>query len=256
MRKFSSVSLVAIAGAIGFSPGQVFCGHYPETLMLHGAPVNSKISGFKGTRVTVNVENGEHAMDGISSVERRDQPCSLWIGTENINDPAQDSGATLDRCGGDAGSRSMKVEYLDNMDFGPRVFVTGIRVCTYGKGSRIKGFQLRGRQVQDDGSLAALEYPKGDGGTMTFRLAGGKGEWPFEEQLEDLKRDPYVNDPQTPADYRNNCKDWKAWADCPHRNQVATGVVAHFEAGKKPRAITGLALQCRFISRLYTGSNP
>jgi hypothetical protein len=63
--------------------------------------------------------------------------------------------------------------------------------------------------------------------------------------LTPADREKYLNDSQLPADFRTNCKDWKQWAQCPLPNQVATGAVAHFEAGKTPRALTGIPLQCR-----------
>jgi hypothetical protein len=97
----------------------------------------------------------------ISSQERRDNPCALWIGTKSVNDSAKNTGAIKNLCGGTPTSRAMRAEYRDDMGFGRRVFVTGIRVCANNKEIRVKGFQLRGKQIEDDGRLAALVYPPG-----------------------------------------------------------------------------------------------
>jgi hypothetical protein len=219
---------------------------YHDDVMLHGAPVTSaKVSGYLGTPFTLDVDDDEQAIYAISSEERRDNPCALWIGTKSVNDAARNTGAIKNLCGGTPPSRPMRAEYRDDMDFGPRVFVTGIRVCTNNKETRVKGFQLRGKLIDDDGRLAALEYPPGP---VTIRLSSGS--WDLSERAE------HVNDSKNPADYRNNCKEWHAWAECPHSNQVATGLIAHFEAGKEPRSLTGIRLQCRSVSQSYVSAIP
>ena len=65
-----------------------------------------------------------------------------------------------------------------------------------------------------------------------------------------------MNDSKNPADYRNNCREWHAWAECPHRYQVATVLIGHFEAGTPPRSLTGVALQCQYVSQSYVGAVP
>jgi hypothetical protein len=123
--------------------------------------------------------------------------------------------------------------------------VTEIRVCTNNRETRVQGFQLRGKPIDDDGRLAALVCPPGP---VTYRLTSG--DWDLSE------RDDHVNDPQTPADYRNNCKEWHAWAECPQPNQVATGLIGHFEAGKEPRSLTGVRLQCRYVAQSHVSAIP
>jgi hypothetical protein len=54
-----------------------------------------------------------------------------------------------------------------------------------------------------------------------------------------------------PAKDRANCDGWMRWADCPGGNEIATGLVAHFDTGNEPRSLTGLAPQCRNIGREY-----
>jgi hypothetical protein len=217
---------------------------YALEVMLAGAAAKSAvISGYAGTPFTLEVDDETQAMYAISSAERRDNPCTLWIGTESVNDPARSTGRFENRCGDTPGSRTMKAAFRDDMDFGPRVFVTGIRVCTNNKETRVKGFQLRGKAIGEDGRLSALAYPPGP---VTFRLAGGS--WDLSE------RDEHVNDSKNPADYRNNCKEWHAWAECPEPNQVATGLIGHFEAGKEPRSLTGVRLLCESIVQSRVGA--
>lgn len=240
--KVVSAALLSGLALAGLLPEHARGASYEENVMLHGAPVKSeKVSGYRGTPFTLAVDDDAQAMYGISSEERRNHPCALWVGTESINDPARDSGAVKNLCGGTPTSRSMRAEYRDDMYFGRRVFVTGIRVCTNNKETRVKGFQLRGKQIQNDGRLAALTYPDLKGGTI--RLTSG--EWDLSQ------RDEHKNDSKNPADYRNNCKEWHAWADCPYPSQVATGLIAHFEAGKTPRSLTGVQLECRYVSQIY-----
>jgi hypothetical protein len=174
----------------------------------------------------------------ISSQERRDNPCALWIGTKSVNDSAKSTGAIKNLCGGTPTSRAMRAEHRDDMGFGRRVFVTGIRMCANNKGTRVKGFSAarqadRGRWPPGGARVSAW--------TLAIRLSSG--DWDLSE------RDEHVNDSKNPADYRNNCKEWHAWAECPHPNQVAIGLIAHFEAGKEPRSLSGVRLQCRYVAQ-------
>jgi len=241
--------LVFLAAALmGLTLSGVFPEHaraerYQQEMMLHGAPVVSKVTGYSGSRRKLEVGDDKHAVYGISSQERRDNPCTFWIGTESINNSNRATGDIKNLCGRVPNSDAIKVQYRDNMDFGRRVFVTGIRVCTNKRETRVKGFQLRGKQIQDDGQLADLIYASPNGPTRYYLLSGEN--WGFSQSEE------YVNYSDFPADFRNHCRKWHKWAECPYPNQVATGVIAHFEAGKAPRSLTGVAVQCRYVSRPY-----
>jgi len=37
---------------------------------------------------------------------------------------------------------------------------------------------------------------------------------------------------------------------------VATGLIGHFEAGKEPRSLTGIELQCRLVAQSYVSARP
>ena len=242
--KMASAALLTGRALAGLSPEHARAASYEIDVMLAGTPERSeKISGYRGTPVTLDVVDDEHAIYAISSHERRDNPCLVWIGTENVNESARTTGTFKNLCGGDPQSRLMRAEYRDDMYHGPRVFVTGIRVCTNNKETRVKGFQLRGKRIEDDGGLAALTNSPGP-----TRLASGGRHRP--------QRSDHVNDPESPADYRNNCKEWHAWADCPQSHQVAIGLIGHFEAGKEPRSLTGVQLQCRNVSQGYVSARP
>lgn len=216
-----------------------------EEVQLGGEITTSeKVSGFRGTRKRLILDNDLHAIDGISAAEGKDNPCWIRISTENINDSARD-GEARDMCGGKATSRKIKAVYRDNMKYGERVFVTGIRVCTNGKQNRVKGFQLSGKQILPDGQLGMLKESAGSDQYVTMRLVGGGSA--MLENIEFGQREKWRNDPENPADLRNNCKEWQNWASCPEPNQLATGIVAHFEAGKEPRSVTGIELLCRSV---------
>ena len=239
---FSAALLMGLAVG-GVLPEHARAERYPAEMMLHGAPVESKVSGYSGSRRKLEVDDDKQAVYGISSQERRDNPCTFWIGTESINDSNRTTGDIKNLCGGTPKSSPIKAQYRDDMYSGRRVFVTGIRVCTNNRETRVKGFQLRGKQIQDDGRLADLIYPiyPPPSGPVRYYLVGGAN-WNF------TSREKYANDSDFPADFRNNCKQWHKWAECPQANQVATGVIAHFEAGKEPRSLTGVAVQCRYVS--------
>jgi hypothetical protein len=243
-RRIGAATLLIGLAVAGPEPARA--APYDTDVTLHGTPARSaKVSGYLGTPVELEADVTGHAIYGISSAERRDNPCWLWIGTEDVNDPGDQRGEIANRCGDLASSRTMKAAYRDDMYFGSRVFVTAVRVCTNNKETRIKGFQLRGRQIEADGGLATLTYPPGP---VVVRLSGG--DWDLSE------RDEHVDDAQNPADYRNNCKQWHAWAACPQPNQLATGVIGYFEAGKEPRSLTGIQLLCRNVALSHAGAVP
>jgi hypothetical protein len=229
---------LALAGLL---PEHGRAGPYEIDVLLAGTPETTRVSGYRGTALTLDVDDDEQAIYGISSAERRDNPCWILVSTEDVNDSANSTGAMRDLCGATPGSRTMRAVYRDDMYFGQRVFVTGIRVCTNNRETRVKGFQLRGKRIEDDGGLATLTYPPG---STTYRLASGR--------LSD--RGLHQDNSQNPADYRNNCREWHAWAECPQSHQVATGLIAHFEAGTTPRSLTGVQLQCRNVVQSHSGA--
>jgi hypothetical protein len=239
----AALAALALAGPVSERVG---AAPYEQDVTLHGAPAPSKVSGYLGTPFALAVDDDEQAIYAVVSQERRDNPCTLWIGTDSVNDSARATGAIKNLCGNTPSNRALRAQYRDDMRFGRRVFVTGIRVCTNNRETRVKGFQLRGKQIDHDGSLVALVYPDTGGGPS--RLTGG--EWDLSERIE------HVNDPKNPADYRNNCREWHAWAECPEPNQVATGLTGYFEAGKEPRSLTGVRLQCRSVATFYVSATP
>jgi len=205
---------------------------YALEAMLHGAAETSEVSGFKGTAFTLGGPNDLHAVYGLFSVERRDNPCYLGVRTESINDYDANDGASKDLCGKDATSKELGVAYEDSSFLGKRIFVHGIRVCMNNNQTRVKGFQIRGKKIDENGHPVDL-----DAGEPTGGQAGGS-----ESELHLITE---------PRDKRNHCKHWKRWVECPRHNQIATAIIAHFEAGNTPRSLTGVALKCRYASQKY-----
>ena len=97
-----------------------------------------------------------------------------------------------------------------------QAFVSGVRICTNNDGSRLKGFEIRGRTVMVEGDHIVIADA--------------------------------VLDTDASKDFRPHCNtgNWKRWVECPGQ-KVATAVVAQYEAGSPPRSITGLALECSSI---------
>jgi hypothetical protein len=166
------------------------------------------------------------------SAERRDNPCRFAIRSESINDSSKIDGVDNSLCGNNSTSSTLSVEYKDTHPFGPRVFISGIRVCMNKDQTRIKGFQINGKRIDENAKPVALEN-----NDSTVDQFGG-----LENQINIITK---------PKDERTNCKVWKKWANCPRQGQIATGAIVHYEAGNTPRSITGIALQCRFVSPVY-----
>jgi hypothetical protein len=95
--------------------------------------------------------------------------------------------------------------------------------------SKVKGLNIRGKKLTDAGDLVELE-------DITCMVKAGNSE-------------QRVSCPNSPSDDRTNCDNnggWKKWAECPS-GFLATAAVVHFDAGKEPRSLTGIALKCRKI---------
>jgi len=207
---------------------------YPKDAMLNGAPVDSEhISGFQGTDFVVGVPdsstNDDFAVFGLSSEEQRDHPCYVTVRTENINDSSGKQDLKKELCSGKEKSREMVATFTDT-GYGKRSFVIGVRVCMNGDNTRVKGIQIRGKTIEDDARLGELQRGWDD------------------KKPGSLSRQY----PAEPQDTRPNCNNnWKRWALCPRDNQIATAVMLHFEAGKEPRSLTGIGLQCRNVGGAY-----
>jgi hypothetical protein len=197
------------------------------TVSLTGTVTPTEISGFAGTAFTLGDPEGTRAVYGLWSVERNDKPCHIATMTENVNDSGDESGAIKSLCGANPTSSEMKVQFGE-IKFAKRTFVRALRVCMNNDNTRVKGLQIRGREIDDNGNVSDLpaRYPDS-------ALASGLS------ALVDLN---------APNDERPNCKDWKKWAECPE-GHIATAAAAHFGAGSNPRSVIGIALQCRLVSK-------
>ena len=177
---------------------------------LTGDPSTSGLSGFRGTTYPLGDPNSKtHALDGVYSREKSDNPCYVAIGWEDINHAFTFGTIEKDLCGGHGSNVNMlTAQYPDSGGKSNWVFITGIQVCMNKSDDRIKGIHVHGKRITDTGQLA------------------------------DFNPDA--------QDSRTNCHQdhWQRWADCP-AGQIATSAIMHFEAGKTPRSWTGVELQCR-----------
>ncbi len=236
MPLFHRTTPYILIGFLSLIFSEAWAETYSKDVMLTGEVETTKISGYRGTPFDMAGTSTTRAINGFITRERRDQECSVMIRTENINDSTDDGkGLLYDLCGGVGKSRNLSVHYQDLALSEKRVFVSGVRLCLNKKGNRMKGIQIRGKKVTDDGKTIPLTS---ESGSIDF-LRGGGG---FGQNTP-----PNIVDPTSPMDTRVNCHqdEWKRWAECPHSNQIATGAILHFEAGKKPRALTGIELKCR-----------
>lgn len=217
-------SCAVLAGTLFTAAPPVFSD---TAISLTGAVTPTVVSGFAGTTFTLGIPQGTRAVYGLWSVERGDKPCYVASLTENVNDSNDDSGAIKNLCGANPTSNEMKAEFGDTK-FAKRTFIRGLRVCMNNENTRVKGFQIRGRKIDENGNISDLPARYSDS-------SGSSGLSP----LVDLN---------APGDQRPNCGGWKKWVECPD-GQIATAITAHFGAGSTPRSLTGIALQCRSVSR-------
>lgn len=198
-----------------------------DKISLTGTATPTEISGFAGTPFTLGVPEGTRGVNGLWSTERGDKPCHIASMTEDINDSSDDSGALKDLCGKNPTSKEIKAQF-DDTKFPKRTFMRALRVCMNNDNTRVKGFQIRGRTIDDGGKVSDLppRYPDSAGAAGLSALV----------------------DLNAPYDQRPNCNGWKKWVECSD-GQIATALIAHFEAGSPPRSLTGIALQCRAVGQ-------
>ncbi len=224
--------LCANAGPGGVAPPEL------PPYALDPASVHlTAISGFAGTsaRVGAPVEKG-YALYGLRSLEREDQACFLENTSNLLREPLVDEipfdphafrTNSADRCGGGTPGDQVTADaepttaYLqEHQTDHYQTPVSGIRICMDNDSSRLKGIEVRGRSVGADvaGNFRVDDVP------LNTDKALGK---------------------------RTHCHDdrWQRWVEC-SASEVATAVVAHFEAGEPPRAVTGLALECARVRPL------
>ncbi len=135
MRILNATNMLLLVLILGFNATTVYSEQYSKDVMLHGAIETTKISGYRGTTFELQDDDEAHAIYGISSWERRDNPCLIMIRTENINDSEDDTGGDLkDLCGEPPKSKKLSVEYSDIGLNEQRIFVSGVRVCMTRRG--------------------------------------------------------------------------------------------------------------------------
>ena len=108
------------------------------------------------------------------------------------------------------GSGGFVVTYPNSGGLANRVFVTGVQVCMNKSDDRVKGLHLKAMRISDSGTLVSFGPDA-------------------QESLTNCHKD-----------------HWKRWANCP-AGQIATAALAHYEAGKTPRSLIGLGLECRAV---------
>lgn len=218
------VKAASMAGLLLAFASPVFSG---TTVSLTGSVTPTEISGFGGTPFNLGSPESTHAVYGLWSIERNDKPCYIGALTEDVNNSKDTSNEIKNLCGNNPTSDEMKVQF-GGIKFADRTFVRALRVCMNNDNTRLKGLQVRGSKIDDNGNVSDLpaRYPESSGSSGLTPLV----------------------DLNAPSDQRPNCDGWKKWVECP-QGQIATAITAHFSAGTSPRSVTGIALQCRAVSK-------
>lgn len=218
---------IVLRGALAASLFAVAWPVYSDAVVLLTGPITpSEVSGFAGTPFMLGLPDGTHGVYGLTSAERDDKPCYIASMTEDVNDASGDSGAINNLCGEKATSSEMRMQFGD-IKFARRTFVRALRVCMNNDNNRVQGFQIRGRGIDANGNV--IDLPPRHASFVGSALS----------ELADLN---------APNDERLHCEVWKKWVECP-QGQIATAVTAHFGPGSTPRSLTGLALECRSVSK-------
>lgn len=199
----------------------------PLELLLVGSEHSTELSGRPSVPTTIGVTvteddpNAHAALYGISWRERGDDPCEVTLKIENLMTYFDRPDVSTQKCG--TGKDPTSTALLANFDdrWGTRAFMTGIRVCMDRQDDKVKGFQIFGQAIDNNGDL----YPL----------------------------------PLTTLKERTNCHHWaKTVASCP-AGQLATAAELHFEREaneKKPRSLTGVRLLCRKLYKQGFGTLP
>lgn len=186
------------------------------TVTLSGTVHTTLRSGAAGVQHTVGTASSDtYALWGISGKETgatTNVPCWVHIKTENVNDINDEVGHNEDQCGSsNPTDGSLLVADFANTDFtGEHAFVSGAEVCMNNDNTKVKGWILYGRQINDDGSLTDL----------TLHATAGP---------------------------RPNCATWKRRVDC-DPGEIATAAVLDFDSSTTPRAWLGITLKCRAVT--------
>lgn len=202
-----------------YGPG---CPLSQLSISVTGEPTPTELSGKASVPVTVGDKNAtDQALYGISWRERGDDPCEVTLKIENLMTYFDRPDVSTQKCG--TGKDPTSTALLANFDdrWGTRAFMTGIRVCMDRQDDKVKGFQILGQAIDNNGDL----YPL----------------------------------PLTTLKERTNCHHWaKTVASCP-AGQLATAAELHFEREdneKKPRSLTGVRLLCRRLYKQGFGTLP
>lgn len=202
-------------------------------VLLIGAVTPTEVSGVAGASFTLGLPEGMHGVYGLRSVERNDKPCFIATMTEDVNNYDDDSSAIKNLCGANVTGNEMKVEFGD-VEYAQRTFVRALRVCMDSVNKLVKGFQIRGSEIDGNGNVSDLRAKHSDpsAASDSSSLSG-------KSALADLN---------APIGLRRNCDSWKKWVECP-QGRIATAITAHFGPESNPDSLTGIALQCRVVSK-------
>lgn len=201
----------------------------PEFSLDDIHPVTTSVSGIIGNNLRLGPgDDSDEAIIGIETGERTNHPCIIRAYSAPIRTLITGDGWLLghhirNRCGNeqDLNALSVGVNYdpafidAHGIDLSSLV-LSGIRVCMNGAGTRVKGLELEGRQILVSGDNIIVR----------------------DMQLHETDK----------IDELPNCANdgWRRWVRC-QSGMVATALVPHFQPGPEPKAMTGMALECRRV---------
>lgn len=211
-------------------------------VQYRGDAESGKVSGVRNSDRVVTIgpvdAQDEFALQEVSWGERSDEPCWFEVRTTDLTSTTSSTDTpnnAVSRCGQFGPTERSKRSVMyggGRYDYTAAttqpVYITGLRVCMNKRRTRIKGIQIEGKQ------------PNPDYESLTILT-----------ELDEI--DGVINRPRK---WQANCSDhWGRWSRC-GRNQVAVALDIHFEGGLQPRSATGIAVQCRTLSREGTLVRP
>lgn len=187
----------------------IFLAGAASELMYQGPATPTEVSGVSGTEHTLEL-NGPKALKTIEWNEHKDNPCWVKVWGRNLNNPGLDQSEDYGACGSSFNPVTTgKPLVVGFPQVESEAYIGGVSVCMNNDGTRVKGIRVRGRVPGADGRL--------------------------------------TDTPNEPQQHRPNCKEWKAWRNCPE-GRLASGVTLQIDKGKEPKSLTGLRLLCSAVA--------
>lgn len=181
------------------------------------------VAGLQGEAKTTPSYGRSYALFGFELTERKNRTCSLTALQEHIEDEVDDRvETTVHQCGSKGPNSKKKHTAWEDLHVSPGkgavYFAKSMKLCFNKEGTMVKGIRMYGIMLNSETGRLELPQPPGKSEGFTDAFIGNFG-------------------CPTP---------WKLEKECP-AGSIAVGFVGHYAYSDPPRALTGIALKCRYL---------